>query len=210
MIIFKNAAKTYGSRTIIRIPDLQLPSGIYWVKGRNGSGKTTLLRMLSGLIPFSGEILSNGISLQSHPQDYRRKTGWAEAEPQYPGFLSGRELLNFYTYVFRDSKDRVEKLKENFGIGEYYSTLMGSWSDGMIKRLSLLLAFIGTPQLILLDEPLATLDAEGQEFFPAFLAEYFAIHPCTILFSSHQPISTILLPEIKTMAIEESNLSLAS
>jgi ABC-2 type transport system ATP-binding protein len=210
MIIFKNAAKTYGSRTIIHIPQLQLPNGIYWVKGRNGSGKTTLLRMLAGMIPFSGEIIYNGTSLQTHPLHYRGKTGWAEAEPQYPGFLSGREILNFYQHVYRDRRERVKKLIESFGIEEYLPTQTGSWSDGMIKRLSLLLAFIGTPQLILLDEPLATLDAEAQQFFPSFLSEYYALHECTILFSSHQSISTTLLPEIKTISIGEGSLSPAS
>jgi ABC-2 type transport system ATP-binding protein len=96
MLQFTGVEKSYGSTKVLEIPSLELPFGIYWLQGPNGSGKTTLLRMLAGILPFRGQIRLRGCSLRQKPVAYRRLIGWVDAEPLYPDFLTGEDLLAFY------------------------------------------------------------------------------------------------------------------
>ncbi len=83
---------------------------------------------------------------------------WAEAEPLFPSFMTGMELLLLYQNIRKVSKNNVELLIELFNMKEYVSNNIGTYSTGMIKKLSLVLALLGNQQLIVLDEPLITLD----------------------------------------------------
>ncbi|MDP4250947.1 MAG: ABC transporter ATP-binding protein [Bacteroidota bacterium] len=190
MLEIRSGKKVYNGREILNIPLLQLDKGIYWLQGINGSGKTTLLRMIAGLIPFGGDILLDGTSLQQQPLLYRRKISWAEAEPLYPDFITGREIISFYQHVRKAPALQAEKLIHLFGMKQHFSTPVGSYSSGMIKRLSLLLAFLGNPSLVLLDEPLATLDAEAVLLLPDLIAEYQQDFGTSFIFSSHQSFKT--------------------
>ena len=111
--------------------------------------------MLAGLIPFKGDILLDGINLRQNPLSYRRLVNFAEAEPLYPDFLTGIELVKFYQDIRKAASVQTDLLVNLFNMHRFLSMPIGSYSSGMIKKLSLLLAFIGKPSLILLDEPLA-------------------------------------------------------
>src|ERR1700737_3723100 len=102
--------KEFNGRQVLDIPSLELDKGVYWLQGIKGSGKTTLLRMIAGLIPFKGDILLHGISLHSNPFDYRRKVSLAEAEPVYPPFITGQELVGFYRSIRKAPLQQIEKL----------------------------------------------------------------------------------------------------
>ena len=93
MLELKNIKKSYNSKLVLQKDALQLDKGIYWVKGANGSGKTTLLKIIAGLLPFEGDILVDQTSQKNNPVDYRQKISWAEAEPLYPSFLTGNDLM---------------------------------------------------------------------------------------------------------------------
>jgi ABC-2 type transport system ATP-binding protein len=185
MLQFLQVRKEYGERVILSIPGLTLTEGIYWLTGTNGSGKTTLLKIVSGLIPFSGEIILEGVNLRANPVDYRRFMSSAEAEPVFPTYLTGRELIRFHHEIRRGSRTQTDQLVERLGFGQFLSTPVGTYSSGMIKRLSLLLAFIGHTKLILLDEPLATLDAEAAILLPLLMMEYRKAYGTSFIFSSH-------------------------
>jgi ABC-2 type transport system ATP-binding protein len=185
MIQFLRVKKEYGDKNIISIPELILPEGIYWLKGANGSGKTTLLKMIAGLIPFSGNILLHGVSQRLKPTEYRYLQSYAEAEPSYPPFLTGQELIRFIQDIRKIPVAVTEALIERLDIGNFLNTAIGTYSSGMIKRFSLLLSFMGHPKLILLDEPLATLDSEVAAILPILMMEYQNIYGCSFIFSSH-------------------------
>jgi ABC-2 type transport system ATP-binding protein len=123
MLQFRSFYKRYGSKLVLDIPDLCLGTGQYWLQGPNGSGKTTLLRILAGILPFSGDVLlkgpdqANPVSLRRSPTPYRRLIAWADAEPQYPGFLTGYELLGFYRNILRPEAAQVKRLIDGFAVG---------------------------------------------------------------------------------------------
>lgn len=178
--------KKYNHEPVLDIPLLQVEKGIYWLQGINGSGKTTLLRMIAGLTPFEGEIFINDISSRKSPVLYRRQVSWADAEPLYPPFITGRELIDFYCNIRKGSARQADLLIEQFGVRSYLSNPIGSYSSGMIKRLSLLLALVGQPSLILLDEPLATLDTEVTGLLPEIMNQRYQELGTSFIFSSHQ------------------------
>ncbi len=208
MLHFLQVQKSYGERTVLSIPSLQLGEGIYWLQGSNGSGKTTFLRMVAGLLPFRGEILLNERSIHKSPVEYRRLVSWADAEPLYPDFLKGRDLVAFYQEIRKADSGQVEYLTDVFGLRSYLSAPVGTYSSGMTKKLSLVLAFIGTPSLITLDEPLVTLDRESIPALYQLIAASRLEKNTSFLISSHQELAAGVLPEEKVIAVVDQTIKL--
>ena len=208
MLEFIHAQKFYGDRKILDIPSLHLEKGIYWLQGANGSGKTTLLRMIGGLLPFEGDIQVDAISQHRRPVAYRRSVSWADAEPLYPAFISGEELVNFYRDIRSAPAEQTDRLIAWWGMQAFLPTRIGAWSSGMIKKLSLLLAFIGSPRLILLDEPMITLDQAGIPLLYELIRESHRQQGTSFLISSHQPIEAGFLPVDKKIGLTDHTLQL--
>jgi ABC-2 type transport system ATP-binding protein len=193
MLQFSNVKKEYGSRIVVSIPGLSVSEGIIWLNGANGSGKTTVLKMIGGLIPFSGDIFLYDVNQRLKPVEYRRIQSFSEAEPAYPHSLTGQELIRFHQDIRKASDNTTGSLIERFEFGKFLSAPIGSYSSGMLKRLSLLVSFIGHPKLIMLDEPLATLDAEAAVILPKLMLEYRSRYGCSFLFSSHHSFQDEIL-----------------
>lgn len=158
MLSLQQVKKSYSSQLILNISELNLPTGIHWLRGKNGSGKTTLMKIIAGQIPFEGSIAINDINLMDNPVSYRKQISYAEAEPLYPGFLTGSELLRFVQKVRKASNQDREKVVDDWNISGFIDNRVETYSSGMVKKLSLAIAFLGQPKLILLDEPLITLE----------------------------------------------------
>ena len=159
LLEFRNTVKYYRDFRALDIPDLSLGNGIWWLEGENGSGKTTFLKMIAGIHPFMGDIiLNNSLNLKKHRQQYLRRINYAEAEPLYPPFLTAKDLVELYLATKGGEKNTTLELLDRLHIADAYEKQVGTWSSGMVKKLSLALAFIGQPSCILLDEPLITLD----------------------------------------------------
>jgi len=210
MLQFLQVQKAYGDRPVLSIPSLQLGKGIYWLQGSNGSGKTTFLRMIAGLLPFRGDILLNERSLHKTPVEYRRSVSWADAEPLYPDFLKGRELVAFYREIRSAPPEQVDYLTELFQVRSYLSAPVGTYSSGMTKKLSLVLAFMGNPSLITLDEPLVTLDRESIPALYDLIARCWLEKNTSFLISSHQELATGALPEEKVISVVDQTIKLRS
>jgi ABC-2 type transport system ATP-binding protein len=216
MLQFRSFYKRYGSKLVLDIPNLSLETSLYWLQGPNGSGKTTLLRILAGILPFSGDVflhspnLQNAVSLRQSPTAYRRLIAWADAEPQYPGFLTGYELLDFYQHILQPEPAQVKRLIEGFGVGAWLDTPMAAWSSGMTKKLSLLLAFLGKPALILLDEPLTTLDEPGRIILDEFIIGCQRDLGASFLISSHQHVGSSMLSATRLLTIHDGSIMLSA
>lgn len=187
MLSFKNFSKHYEDRLIISA-DMHLPHGLYWLKGENGSGKSTLLKSIAGLVPFKGTIAVHDTNIRKQSMEYRSMVNYAEAEPQYPDFLTGNELIKYYIDAKSGNKAQVDSLRSALGVGDYIHNKIGTYSSGMAKKLSLILAFIGHPKLILLDEPLITLDKASVAALQLIIHQQYT-SGAGILITSHQDIS---------------------
>ena len=163
MLQLSNIKKSFGSHLVFSIDEVRVEKGIYWLKGVNGSGKSTLLKIIAGLLPFNGEIILNeNINIRKQAVSYRLLINHSAAEPIYPSFLTGNNLVEFIRTIKKGTKEQMNEVKEILGIDNYLANPTGSYSSGMLKKLSLLSAFMGQPTLILLDEPFTTLDQASQ------------------------------------------------
>jgi len=160
MLHIENLHKKYGDRTILDIKALDIPQGIVHLQGINGSGKTTFSKITAGLIPFAGQlVLHKKYEARKNKVEYRNQVNYSESEPCYPDFLTANDLIDFVGKAKSASISQKSQYIEIFGINEYLYNAIGTYSSGMLKRLSLCLAFLGAPSLIVLDEPTNTLDA---------------------------------------------------
>ena len=148
-MLFSQYKKLYNNELVIEIESLSLSSGVYWILGENGSGKSTLLKCIAGLIPYNGDISFQDISnKKKNNQLFRKLVNYAEAEPQYPEFLRGNDLIEFYKKAKSATNEQAAYLRDKLEV-KFASTKIGEYSTGMIKKLSLALAFMGNPRLIL-------------------------------------------------------------
>ena len=205
MLTISNFQKTYpgSSNPILNIPHFHLDKGIYWIKGENGSGKTSLIKSIAGLIPFTGNITINGFEMVKNRMNYTKAVNYAEAEPQYPPFLTGKELINFYTST--NGGGQPATLMSALGIEKFMHSKTGTYSSGMMKKLSLALAFTGHPQLILLDEPLIALDVEAVEVLQHSIAEA-GKNGVSFIITSHQPLTSPVIQYDAVYTIKNQTL----
>jgi len=204
MLHLKHFRKAYGTTEIISIDELQLQPGIYWLKGTNGSGKTTLMRSIAGMVPFEGVVEVGGISIREDRMRYTSSINYAEAEPMYPGFLTGNDLITFYKETKPTPEETINYLTNTFGTNLFSAKRIATYSSGMTKKLSLVLAFMGTPKLILLDEPLITLDIATVENLRTIIRQKLN-EGVSFLITSHQDIGLSDVP-IKTLEVLNKTL----
>ena len=186
MLKIQNFSKSYNNHTIIAVENLEIPAGIHWFKGINGSGKSTFFRTVAGIIPFQGEISFNNHNIRKNAVAYRMEVNMSEAEPSYPDYLTGYDVLTFIADAKKASNGQLTDLAEVLGVNVYWKTPISNYSSGMLKKISLLNAFLGSPKLIMLDEPLVTIDDRSVQIVYELVKEYSEKFGVSFLLSSHQ------------------------
>lgn len=178
--------KTFKGKEAVRGLDFDLEQGkVIALLGPNGAGKTTTLRMLSGLLkPTNGTIR---FSESSEEEDIRKYIGFL---PQYPSFhtwMTGREFLIYVGQLAHlskeEAKERADQLLKKVGIADAANRRIGKYSGGMKQRLGIAQAMIHQPQLLMLDEPVSSLDPIGRREVLQLMEELK--EQTTILFSTH-------------------------
>lgn len=157
MLKCRNLKKAYGEHLVVNDLSFEVKRGeVFAFLGSNGAGKTTTIKMILGLTkPDSGEItLAENIQI-----------GYSPETPYFPPFLSAGEVLEYYAGIQKISKEKREEdiiqLLTTVGL-KNDNTKVKNYSKGMIQRLSFAQAMLGNPDLLLLDEPTAGLDALGR------------------------------------------------
>jgi ABC-2 type transport system ATP-binding protein len=203
--------KRYGAVTILDIPELSIPQGIYWVKGANRAGKSTLLKSIGGLLHFEGSIVLDGeLNIHRHPEAYRQRVNFADAEPLFPEFLTGQEMIDFFREAKGGTTAQANYWIDRFGMQPYLNQLVGTYSSGMLKKLSITLAFLGDACLILLDEPCITLDADALRALSSGIAEQHRGQRTSFLISSHQPLDIDGLTPAHHLLVENGTLAFSA
>jgi ABC-type multidrug transport system ATPase subunit len=152
--------------------------------GANGSGKTSILRCLLGLVPFSGRAAIGGHDVVRDGVAARTLVGYV---PQKTAFGDGRaaEVLTFAAKLRRLPEARVADALAEVGLAAHADGRVRTFSGGMQQRLALAVALLGTPPVLLLDEPSASLDREGQAAFVEMLTR-LRHGGYTLLLASHR------------------------
>ena len=207
MLLVKDFIKKYNEQLVLDIPVLKVDTGLYWVKGPNGAGKTSFFRSIAGIIPCKGTVTIHDTDLQKSPNAYRRLINYAEAEPLLPTFLTGYELINFYADSKGGNSNQTAYLIDYFGIKSFVQNPIGTYSSGMLKKVSVLLAFIGKPQIILLDEPLITIEDTFLPKIWALIRQWHSEQQITFLISSHQPLNENELGPYKTLQLANKTIT---
>jgi ABC-2 type transport system ATP-binding protein len=200
-------SKKYGSHTVLEFDHWEVNQGIYLIKGINGAGKTTLFKIISGQVPFNGEAALNNITLNKQPETYRAMLSYAEAEPQYPAFITGNELLEFHLHIRKAERKSADELIEGFKMGDYMKNKIESYSSGMLKKLSLICAFTGNVKLYILDELMITIDQPSIEVLYILIKKQLQ-EGKIFLISSHQELDSTKVPMNGIFQIENQQLKL--
>ncbi len=191
MIDVKGLSKSYKGVEVVNIESLSVAKGeSFGLVGNNGAGKTTFFRMILDLIrPTKGQVLSKGVDVSSS-EDWKFYTGSFLDESFLIDYLTPDEYFEFigslHNYSPGDMKEFLSKFEALFndeivGKKKYIRDL----SKGNQKKVGIAAALMGSPEVILLDEPFANLDPTTQIRLKDLLKEWKEKHQLTMLISSH-------------------------
>ena len=157
--------------------------------GPNGCGKTTSIGMMLGLIkPTSGEILIDNKNIESFKRDeILSRINFASPYIELPKKLTVRQNLEVYgrLYGIKDLKGRINEISEDLDIKNFFNRKTGELSSGQKNRVSLAKSLINKPEILLLDEPTASLDPDIGDFVRTYIQKYRSKNQVTILLASH-------------------------
>lgn len=193
----KQLTKEYKKTTVVNQINLSVEQGdIYGFLGPNGAGKTTTIRMLLGLIkPTKGDIEIFGKKLARHRIDILKGIGSLVEYPSYYGNLTGFENLEAIRRLLRvEDPNRINEILQTVGLLNAKDKLVKNYSLGMKQRLGIGIALLGSPKLLILDEPTNGLDPAGIQEIRELIKGLPSQFGITVMISSH------LLSEVDQMA----------
>ena len=185
----RGLSKNYGNFTAIDGIDFDVRKGMTTaLLGGNGAGKTTTLSMLLGLlIPSSGSIRILGEDMLRHRHRVLSRINFSSPYTDIPHRLTVRENLTVYAHLYslKNIKERLQVLSDELELDRFWKQPFGKLSAGERTRVSLAKALLNTPELLLLDEPTASLDPDTADYVRGYLEAYQKKTGATILLASH-------------------------
>jgi ABC-type multidrug transport system ATPase subunit len=162
LLVIESVVKRYGETLAVDGVSLRVGAGeVYALVGANGAGKSTLIRMMTGLAePDSGSVTVCGEEMRKRPLAAKRRVGYLPEELYFYQRLTGREYLRLVAGLKGADDARAAEEAEFFELKAVEGKWVGGYSLGMRKKLGLAAAFIGSPRVLVLDEPLNGLDVE--------------------------------------------------
>jgi heme exporter protein A len=180
VIAARGLGRSFGAKRVLRDLDLDVAArDVLLVTGPNGSGKSTLLALCAGLLaPTRGEL---EVAVE------RGRIGYLAHEPLVYRELSALENLDLYgrLYHIPERRERIGMLLERYGLWDARRARVGTFSRGMQQRLALCRTLLHEPELVLLDEPYAGLDDEGEKLLDAELEALAGER--TMVLATHDP-----------------------
>ena len=190
MLKIEHLTKRYGDK--VAVDDLSLhirPGEIYGFIGHNGAGKTTTLKSAVGILRFDeGKILINGASITEDPVKCKRDLAYIPDNPDLYDFMSGIKYLNFVADVFAipaaERQERIRKYADIFELTEDLAQPISAYSHGMKQKLAVIVAWVHSPRLIVMDEPFVGLDPKAAHLLKELMREH-CDQGGAIFFSTH-------------------------
>lgn len=189
IIVVQSLTKQYKSVLAVNDISFEIPrGGITAILGGNGAGKTTTIAMLLGILkPTSGEISILGHDMLTNRFGALKRMNFSSPYVDLPRKLTVRQNLRVYgkLYGVKNLEEQIEKLAVELDLNEFIDRPVGKLSAGQQTRVSLSKALVNTPELLLLDEPTASLDPDTADRIRGMLDRYRKQHGTTILMASH-------------------------
>jgi len=186
----QKVVKRYNEILAVDQVDLTINKGeIFGLLGPNGSGKSTTLKMLLGLVKHdSGSVNVLGINVERDPVAVKQQVGYVPESPRLYEFLTGIEYLDFIGDIYgintEEKKNRITEYLRALQLEGREGDMINSYSDGMKQKIALISAFLHKPRLLILDEPLSSLDPRSARIVKDFLHQLKAQKVTTIM-STH-------------------------
>jgi len=185
----ENLTKRYGATLAVEGIDFSVPPGAtVGLLGGNGAGKTTTIAMLLGLlIPSAGTIHVLGHDMARDRFAALARMNFSSPYVALPHRLTVAENLRVYGHLYDVPRldQRIAELAEELDLGDLLRRPAGQLSAGQKTRVALAKSLINRPELLLLDEPTASLDPDTGDLMRSWLERYRAESGCTILLASH-------------------------
>jgi ABC-2 type transport system ATP-binding protein len=163
-IVARDLTKRYADVVALDGLEIEVPAGAsLGLLGPEGAGKSTFIRLAAGLArPSGGTLQVDGRPAASAPIGLRRRMGVLQQEPRYYGWMTGREVVAFAADLAgvarRTLADRVTEMLEVVGLAAAADRRVAEYSPAQRQALAIGQALVGRPSLLLLDEPVASLD----------------------------------------------------
>ncbi|MCW4006261.1 MAG: ABC transporter ATP-binding protein [Candidatus Bathyarchaeota archaeon] len=183
-------SKRYSDVTAVNSLTLEVRKGeVIGLLGPNGSGKSTLIKMMLGLVkPDSGTINVLDLPLQQNSIGVKKRVGYVPEDAGAYEFLTGLEFLDFAGDVFGmdlgEKKKRIEEFLKALSLEGREGDMISGYSEGMKKKILIISALMHKPELLLLDEPLNTLDPKSAKIVKDLLHQ-LAQQNVTTVISTH-------------------------
>ena len=189
-IQIKNLTKTFKNNYAVNKINFDIEKNkTVGLLGPNGCGKTTSIGMILGLIePSEGEIIIDSKNLQSFKRDeILARINFASPYIELPKKLTVKQNLEVYgrLYGVKNLNNRIKEISEDLNIKDFFEKQTGELSSGQKNRVSLAKSLINKPEILLLDEPTASLDPDIGDFIRSYIQEYKSKNQVTILLASH-------------------------
>ncbi|CAA7624580.1 ABC transporter ATP-binding protein [Magnetospirillum sp. UT-4] len=185
----ESLTKTFGAvRAVDGISFSVRRGSVTALLGGNGAGKTTTLSMLLGLlIPSSGSIRVLGEDMVRHRYRVLPRLNFSSPYVDLPHRLTVRENLTVYGHLYGvpDLRGRIAELTAELDLGEFVDRAAGKLSAGQKTRAALAKAMLNRPELLLLDEPTASLDPDTADWVRRYFQDYSSRTGATIVLASH-------------------------
>jgi ABC-2 type transport system ATP-binding protein len=188
-IQINNLSKKYKNTLAVKNISFKINKGtIIGLLGPNGCGKSTTIGMMLGLIkPTSGEVIINNKNIETNRTDLLQKINFISPYIELPKKLTIEENLKVYgrMYGVKNLKDKIIELTEKLNLTEFKKRKTGELSSGQKNRVSLAKALINDPEILLLDEPTASLDPDVGDYVRGIIEKFSSNNKKTILIASH-------------------------
>ena len=189
LVNVNNLSKNFSSFEAVKEISFSInESEILGLLGPNGCGKTTTIGMMLGLLkPTSGEVIINGLNVEKNRINLLKKMNFISPYIELPKKLTVKENLMVYgkLYSVNDINNRIDYLTETLRLSEFINKKTGELSSGQKNRVSLAKAVVNDPDILLLDEPTASLDPETGDFVRTFIEKISSEKKMSILLASH-------------------------